>query len=143
MGLNRQSANVGDTLIIMVDGFGNVTDKTDVHKSFRLDVIAKTERGYIVYVPKHMHIPHAKKLSKSMKKRFGINEHYIDCHIVVVGLDSISDIIVRTDGTHCDRCSKFCPYAEANEPDGTLICYSCRENPYRPKPGKSKNKFRF
>jgi hypothetical protein len=143
MGKNRQSAEVGDTLMIMVDNYGNVTDKDGVRKTFRLDVIAKTAQGYVVYVPKHILIPHARKLTKTMKKKFGADERYIGCYIVAVGFDSISNIIVRTDGTHCAHCSKFYQYAVANQSDGTLICYSCRENPYRPKIGKNKNKFRF
>jgi len=143
MDKNRQSAKVGDTLMIMADSYGNITDRDGMRKTFRLDVIAKTKHGYAVYVPKHILIPHAQKLTKAMKKKFGADECYIDCDIVVVGPDSISDIIVRTDGKNCTHCSKFYQYAAANQIDGTFICYSCRESPYRPKIGKNKNKFRF
>lgn len=33
---------------------------------------------------------------------------------------------VKSDGCHCKKCKEFYPYAEPNQEDGTLICYSCR-----------------
>ena len=30
------------------------------------------------------------------------------------------------DGCNCKKCKEFFPYAEANQEDGSLICYSCR-----------------
>lgn len=35
------------------------------------------------------------------------------------------------DGMFCRRCQSFYKYAEPNQSDGTLLCYSCRNNPYR------------
>lgn len=35
------------------------------------------------------------------------------------------------DGMYCCKCRLFYQYAEPNQPDGTLVCYSCRSNPYR------------
>lgn len=34
------------------------------------------------------------------------------------------------DGMFCKNCKNFIDFAESNQPDGSLICYSCRENPY-------------
>lgn len=31
------------------------------------------------------------------------------------------------DGCNCKKCKEFYPYAEPNQDDGTLICYSCRK----------------
>jgi len=33
-----------------------------------------------------------------------------------------------SDGMMCKQCKKFYPYAEANQEDGTLMCYACRNN---------------
>lgn len=30
------------------------------------------------------------------------------------------------DGCQCKKCHNFYPYAEPNQEDGTLVCYSCR-----------------
>lgn len=32
----------------------------------------------------------------------------------------------KSDGCFCKKCKDFFPYAEPNQKDGTLICYSCR-----------------
>ena len=34
------------------------------------------------------------------------------------------------DGMFCRKCRVFYEFAESNQPDGTLLCYSCRSNPY-------------
>jgi len=34
------------------------------------------------------------------------------------------------DGMYCRRCQSFYEFAESNQDDGTLLCYSCRQNPY-------------
>jgi len=37
----------------------------------------------------------------------------------------------QRDGMVCVKCKSFYDFAEPNQNDGTLICYSCRNNPYR------------
>jgi len=34
------------------------------------------------------------------------------------------------DGMFCINCGNYYQYAEPNQPDGSLICYACRNNPY-------------
>jgi hypothetical protein len=31
-----------------------------------------------------------------------------------------------SDGCSCKKCGELYPYAEPNQPDGSLVCYSCR-----------------
>lgn len=33
-------------------------------------------------------------------------------------------------GLSCKGCQNFYPYAEANQPDGTLTCWSCKQYPF-------------
>lgn len=33
---------------------------------------------------------------------------------------------INKDGCTCKKCKEFYQYAEANQDDGTLICYGCR-----------------
>jgi hypothetical protein len=35
------------------------------------------------------------------------------------------------DGMVCMKCRTFYEFAEPNQDDGSMICYSCRNNPYR------------
>lgn len=34
------------------------------------------------------------------------------------------------DGMFCRKCQVWYQYAEPNQEDGSLLCYSCRNNPY-------------
>jgi hypothetical protein len=34
------------------------------------------------------------------------------------------------DGMFCRKCRIFYEFAESNQSDGTLLCYTCRQNPY-------------
>lgn len=36
----------------------------------------------------------------------------------------------KFDGMFCKKCNNFYEFADANQKDGSLICYSCRNNPY-------------
>lgn len=36
----------------------------------------------------------------------------------------------RPDGMFCKNCQIFYHFAEPNQSDGTLLCYSCRNNPF-------------
>ena len=124
-------ADIGDTLVVAVDKFGNVVDREDMHKTYRLDIISKTNVSWITYVPNYITVPHAEKLTEALARKFAVNKKYLGGRMVAIGIDSIIDVIIHTDGTICISCKKFYPYAEPNQEDKTLICYSCRDNPYR------------
>lgn len=48
-------------------------------------------------------------------------------------IQSVSSIKVdpQNDGCSCKTCKTFIQYAAPNQPDGTLLCFSCRGNPVR------------
>jgi hypothetical protein len=37
---------------------------------------------------------------------------------------------IHPDGMYCVNCGNFYEYAEPNQIDGSMVCYSCRTNPY-------------
>ncbi len=39
----------------------------------------------------------------------------------------IKKLAENKDGCICTKCHELFPYAEPNQPDGSLICYSCRK----------------
>jgi hypothetical protein len=61
-----------------------------------------------------------------------------DCNIDLLNLldrlDEYVDSIRRRtklDGMFCCKCGQFYDYAEANQSDGSMICYACRQSPYK------------
>jgi len=56
-----------------------------------------------------------------------------DCHIELVDLLNRLEEYVESirrrkgmDGMFCCKCGQFYDFAEANQEDGSMICYSCR-----------------
>lgn len=43
---------------------------------------------------------------------------------------SLSKTISQIDGLNCKKCNEYYQYSTSNQPDGTLICYSCRQRRY-------------
>lgn len=37
----------------------------------------------------------------------------------------------QPDGMLCQKCKNFYEFAEPNQEDGSMVCYTCRRNPYR------------
>lgn len=47
-------------------------------------------------------------------------------HRTTIVQSKIDAIPQKYDGHYCTKCGNFYPMAAPNQPDGTLICYSCR-----------------
>lgn len=57
----------------------------------------------------------------------------IDLLLLLDRLELYVDSVRRRkhpDGMFCRKCQSFYQYAEPNQTDGTLLCYSCRSSPY-------------
>lgn len=38
--------------------------------------------------------------------------------------------VIKSEGHACCKCKNFYPFSEPNQPNGTLVCYSCRKYPF-------------
>lgn len=51
-----------------------------------------------------------------------------ESHVVEIDLAvPVEKKKINKDGCRCKKCKEFYPYAEANQEDGTMICYTCRK----------------
>ncbi len=68
-----------------------------------------------------MHQPVADEEVKASNEPFGWGEQ--------LDFDFVKELAkpVNKDGCICTKCGEMYPYAEPNQPDGTMICYSCRK----------------
>ena len=39
--------------------------------------------------------------------------------------------VIALDGSTCKKCKDYCRMAQPNQEDGSFICFSCRNNPWR------------
>lgn len=101
----------------------------DYIKTF--EIISQDRHGYYLYVPNYIFLNQTTKLDKYLCKQLQIDEKFIDENIIYISENLIYQISSVLDGAFCVICNTFCQYACANQPDGTLICWSCRQNKYR------------
>ncbi len=60
-----------------------------------------------------------------------------DINIDLLSLLDRLDVFLETrkgraviSGLFCKKCQLFCEFAEPNQNDGSLLCWSCKNNPY-------------
>lgn len=95
------------------------------------EIVAKDDHGYWLYVPHYYYLKGTVVADQYRCKNLGIDKKFLNENIILIQENLIANIQAKMDGMACICCKEFYPYAEPNRGDGTLICYSCRQNPYR------------
>lgn len=77
-------------------------------------------------------IPEIKSIYSNFEEINNIIDYFGRQYRIVSKQDIIfKKIKFEEDGCKCVNCKEFYPMAVPNQPDNTLICYSCRDNPWR------------
>jgi hypothetical protein len=95
------------------------------------EIVAIDNHGYYLYVPHYYSLKNTSIANGYQCKALGIDKKFLDENIVYIQGNMIAHVHEKMDGISCKICREFFRYAEANQEDGSLICYSCRQNPYR------------
>jgi hypothetical protein len=95
-------------------------------------IVAIDDRGYFLFVPNYMFIKNTIIADKYRCKTLGIEQRFLDEEIVYIAENMVASVERKQEGLHCKVCNEMFPYAKPNQDDGkTLICFSCRQNPWR------------
>ena len=104
----------------------------DYDEVVTLDIVAKDKStGYYLYVPCYRLLKGSVTVDKSLCKQYGIDHKFLGEQVILIQVSAIYKISSILDGCFCANCHEFFQMAEPNQEDGTLICWSCRQNPYR------------
>lgn len=95
------------------------------------EIVAVDKYGYYLYVPPYYTLKSTSKADKNRCKQLGIDKRFLDADIIFIQENLISKVVSELDGMTCTKCGEFYAMSSPNQDDGTLICYSCRFNPYR------------
>lgn len=87
--------------------------------------------GYFLFVPCYRIIKDSVTVSSLLAKQKGINKKFIGEQTIYIQENLIAKISSILDGLFCSHCHDFYEMAAPNQPDGTLLCWACRRNPYR------------
>jgi hypothetical protein len=96
-----------------------------------LEIIGMDDFGYYLFVPQYLCVQNSVIVDHSRCRRIGIHPRFLGeqmCHIVE---GMVYSIVQKLDGLCCERCQEFVPMAAPNQIDGSFLCWSCRDNPYR------------
>lgn len=95
------------------------------------EIVAVDKTGYYLFVPHYVILKNSTLADKYQCHNLGIDGRFLDEQIVYIQDNLIARISSKLDGMSCAICHEFHPMAESNQEDGTMICWSCRNNPYR------------
>lgn len=95
------------------------------------EIVSTDKYGYYLYVPHYYCLKGTVVANNYQCKTLGIDKKFLDENIIYVQDNMIALVHDKLDGLSCKICKEFFGYAASNQPDGTLICFSCRANPYR------------
>jgi hypothetical protein len=95
------------------------------------EIIGVNEGGYYLYIPPYFFVKNTFKIDQFDYKKYKIAAKYIGDDCIHIPEDMILNISFILKGLPCRKCEIFFDYAESNQPDGSLVCYSCRFNNYR------------
>jgi hypothetical protein len=95
------------------------------------EIVAVDTHGCYLYVPHYYLLKGTTVADKYKCKNLGIDLKFLDENIIHIQENMIAGVQARLDGLSCVICKEFFPYAAPNRGDGALVCFSCRQNPYR------------
>jgi hypothetical protein len=132
----------GDTVVCRVRGNSIVSGgapKWDAELEFKVIGYSFVDEFYIIFIPRYYDIKNSWVIEDGDLAEHCIKKHYKGKKGMAVQMDKIFKVKTpnNRDGVFCVKCGRFYDYAEPNQEDGTMICFSCRSNPYQmSKPNK-------
>lgn len=124
----------GDKILCKIKGNSIVCateDQCDIQLEFEI-IGGDEDQKYIIFVPKYFSIKNSWNIIEEHLVKYDISSRYLDCKGIVITEDKVLKISKsKLDGMFCANCEEFFAMAEPNQPDGTLLCFSCRSNPWR------------
>jgi hypothetical protein len=93
---------------------------------YTFEIISSDSYGYYIYVPQYFHLKKSFKLTAYDAVSLRIHNKFIGEQILYIEQSMISCIKHKVDGCYCVQCGEFYHMAAPNQPDGSMICWSCR-----------------
>ncbi|KKN66651.1 hypothetical protein LCGC14_0469860 [marine sediment metagenome] len=110
-----------------------VTESFDAKLQFEIIGYSFTDNFYILHIPKYYNIRNSWIIERDHLDDLFIKRRFLGKMAAAIKRDKIIKAIRKDsnqDGMNCSKCKKFHHMAEANQSDGTLVCWSCRNKPY-------------
>jgi hypothetical protein len=100
------------------------------HEKRIFDIISSYDEGYIVHVPASFYLEDSFEITNSNYKKYNVLKKFINSNAYYINEFKIAGTYSRLDGLCCVKCKDFYAMAEANQPNGELVCWNCRTYPF-------------
>ena len=147
--MDLKKAKLGEKYKFYVDGFGAIANTSTLFVK-AATIIGKFKTSDIIIIGWKVgddmplcgiHQRNIQQLNRNMVDYVSDIVDYVygmdvsENHIVHDKVEPISKPkapikISAINGLNCKRCNEYYQYAEGNQADGTLICYTCRQRGY-------------
>jgi hypothetical protein len=120
----------GDQVACKIKDFYVVSAYASDYDSIEIfEVIGRKDNVYYVYVPVDMILRETVIIDEYNYKQFSIDKKFIDSTAFLLTEYQVFKLHKKNNGLKCEKCQEFFEYATANQSDGTLICWSCKNYP--------------
>ncbi len=136
---NRSDYNIGDFVICKIKDSLFVNQYDDFDEKAEFVIIGKMFQNsvweYIIFIPYDI-LQRTKSsniitVNQKISDLYDINKKFKNERCMKLNTIGIFKISKAANGMCCYKCSEFYHYAEPNQENGKMICWSCRQNPYR------------
>ena len=125
--------SIGDRILARRKGKQIISkNDDDFDELIRVTIIGKSDDHYLGHLAGPYDIKTAWLAGEDDLAIYGFDEKYLMHVVIFLNEDKIDGFQTDSDdGMNCSCCDEFNIYAGPNQPDGTMICWSCRQNPFR------------
>lgn len=126
---------IGDTIMCKIRGSSIIVASTEPHDAqLPFQILSLTDDRYLLAVPPYFFIKNSWNVKEEHLDKYRLDAKYLDTKVINVTPDKILGLFKRNelrDGMTCRKCHEYVGMAESNQPDGSFICWLCRQNIYR------------
>ena len=118
----------GDRVDVRVKSATIVSPYKNYDEIKTFEIVCRDDHGYYLYVPQYYSLKDSIVADKYVCKRLRIDLKFLDENIIHIQENMVANVH-ELDGMKCSKCNDFCPFAEPNQENDTLICWNCRQYP--------------
>lgn len=130
--MNVKNAKIGERYHVYLDADKKMIATSPTENTIPATIIAVTTDTVLFgWKPDEVHPANAKERTGNLSSmyKYGADQSKFNYSLSMKRDGIVKSRILAPgeyDGCRCTKCGNFYPYAEPNQEDGTLICYSCR-----------------
>lgn len=99
-------------------------------KEKNFEIISLFAEGYLLYIPLSFYLKDSVQLNSSNFKKYNADKRFIDSNAYYITDFYVIRCYNKLDGFRCIKCDTFHGMANANQEDGTFVCWHCRAYPF-------------